>query len=226
MQALTQEQKQNITKKVVVTWSNPYSKIKDWDQSQYERKTHDCAERLLMHAHWDLEEEEEEEFLQKITSGCYPEKCSEKEQKIFFDIEEGNTNGGQIGNYHLCVKKAQEAWKRRIIINDKFFMPFHVAEKDVKIKTEEEEKIYIVMYNEHVDYESNFSSIERVFKTEEQARHWIAAQEKKVRQQKRHTKEFIRKGGDEYNLPYEKKFNRYSWQDIWYTIEERVINNY
>lgn len=222
MQALTQEQKQNITKKVVVTWSNPYSKIKDWDQSQYERKAHDCAERLLMHAHWDLEEEEEEEFLRKINSGCYPEDFSEKEQKIFFDIEEGNTYGGQIGNYGLCVKRAQEAWRQRIIINDNFFMPFFTKERQKK-KEEKQKNIFIVMYHEAVDYEYNNSYVEAVFKSKKEAEHWIAAKMKEEKRKKRQTLEFIRKGGDEYNLPYEKKYQGCSWEKRWYTIDEKEL---
>lgn len=219
MVTLTQEQ--NITKRVVVIWENPYSRIKEYQERIRARKEEKCESSLLIHASWDLEEEEEQEFLKKVEKGELTQ-LTEKEVKLLKTVEKGNQNGGQLGNYELCIDKAQEAWRRQIIIKDNFFMPFENSEEEEYVK--ESKKIYVVMYHESVEWEYNHSSIEGVFNTELEARHWIAAKIKREQKKKRQTREFIKKGGDTRNLPYDKEYRKSIWEDIWYTVEEKTIS--
>lgn len=221
MITLNQEQNITIATRVIVTWENPYSQIKEYQERIRARKEEKCEERLLIRASWELEEDSEKAFLQKVEKGELSE-LSEKERKVLKAVEQGNLNGGQPGNYELCIDKAREAWRRQIVIKDDFFMPFESPE--IKERKECKNKIYIVMYHEAVEWEYNTASIEGVFNTEEAARHWIAAKVKKEHKKKRQTREFIRKGGNTRNLPYEKEYNRSIWEDVWYTVEEKTIS--
>ena len=219
MITLNQEQNITITTRVVVTWENPYSQTEEYQERIRERQEKESRNRMFKHAHWNLDEIEEREFLTKIRKGELTQ-FTEKETALLKAIEQGNQNGGQIGNYGLCVAKAQAAWRRDIIVKDSFFMPFEAeVEEDVK----EGRKIYIVMYHESVEWEYSHTSVEAVFNTELEAQHWIAAKIKREQKKKRQTKEFIEKGGDPRNLPYEKEYNNSIWANIWYTIQEKTI---
>lgn len=221
MVALNQEQS-NITRRIVIIWENPYSQIDEWEKRIQQRKEEDCQARLITHACWDLEEQEEKKFLSKIENGEV-NQLTTKEMKVLETVEKGNQHGGQIGNYGLCVEKAREAWKRQIVIKENFFMPFENEECSKKDATESK-KIYVVMYHEAVEWEYSHTSVEAVFNTEKAARHWIAAKVKREAKKKRQTREFVRKGGNTRNLPYGKEYHHSIWQDIWYTVEEKNID--
>ena len=218
MITLNQEQS-NITRRVVIIWENPYSQTEEYQERTRERHEKESRDRMFKHAHWDLDEIEEREFLTKIRKGELTQ-FTEKETALLKTIEGGNQNGGQIGNYGLCVTKAQEAWRRDIIVKDNFFMPFEAEiEEDVK----EDRKIYVVMYHEAVEWEYSHASVEAVFNTELEAQHWIAAKVKGEAKKKRQTKEFVKKGGDPRNLPYDKQHHTSIWADVWYTVQEKTI---
>lgn len=217
----TTHEQNNITRRVIIVWENPHSQIDEWEKGIQQRKEEDCQARLINRAHFDLEEEEENAFLKKVTNGDLTQ-LTEKEIALLQSVEKGNQNGGQIGNYGLCVEKAKEAWQREIVIKDNFFMPFEAEVEECRKR--EEKKIYVVMYHEHVDYEYSHSSVQAVFNTEEAARHWIAAKVKREHKKKRQTKEFVKKGGNPRNLPYGKEYHRFIWEDVWYTVEEKTIS--
>lgn len=220
MVALNQEQS-NITRRNVIIWENPYSQIDEWEKRIQQKKEKDCQARFT-HACWDLEEQDENMKLKAKIENGEVNRLNTKEIKVLETVEKGNQHGDQIGNYGLCVKKAREAWRRQIVIKENFFMPFE-NEECSKEFNRESKKIYVVMYHEAVEGEYSHTSVEAVFNTEKAARHWIAAKIKREAKNKRQTREFVRKGGDERNLPYGKEYHHSIWQDIWYTVEEKKL---